>query len=164
MTEDDQIPDAWTMDEQRYERLTRYRREAARGGGQDRIDSQHEKGKRTARERIDYLLDDALHEIGPLARHQRSAFGLDDQRAAGDAVITGHGEIDGRKAFVYALDFTVLGGSVGEVVAEKICTVLEMADDAIASGSPDNNPRKPTAAEIEELYVDVYDDVLTEYA
>ena len=58
MTEDDRIPDAWTMDEQQYERLTRYRREAARGGGQDRIESQHEKGKRTARERVDYLLDD----------------------------------------------------------------------------------------------------------
>ena len=133
MTEDDPIPDAWTMDEQRYEQLTRRRREAARGGGRDRIESQHEKGKQTARERVDYLFDDTFHEIGPLARHQRSEFGLDEQRAAGDAVITGHGEIDGRKAFVYALDFTVLGGSVGRVVAEKICTVLEMA---VESGVP----------------------------
>jgi len=128
MTKEDLTPDAWTMDEQRYEQLTRHRRETVRGGGEDRIESQHKKGKQTARERLAYLLDDdTLREIGPLARHQRSAFGLEDQRVAGDAVVTGYGEIDGQKTFVYALDFTVLGGSVGEVVAEKICTVLEMA-------------------------------------
>jgi acetyl-CoA/propionyl-CoA carboxylase carboxyl transferase subunit len=111
------------------------RREASRlGGGQDRIDAQHDKGKLTARERIDYFLDDdSFREIDPFVEHRATEFDLDQTRVPGDAVVTGYGEVNDRKVFLYALDFTVLGGSVGEVVADKICKVMETA---IENGTP----------------------------
>lgn len=92
------------------------------------IDRQHERGKHTARERIEMLLDKgSFQEIDTLVRHQATGFGIEDNRPLGDAVITGWGNIDGRKVFIFAEDFTVYGGSLGEVVADKITKVMDLA-------------------------------------
>ncbi|MFQ3320025.1 MAG: acetyl-CoA/propionyl-CoA carboxylase carboxyl transferase subunit [Natronomonas sp.] len=109
----------------------RARRKAARkGGGEDRIAVQHEKGKKTARERIEYFLDDdTFREIDPFVEHRSTNFDLEQERYAGDAVVTGYGEVNGRKVFVFAHDFTVLGGSVGEAVADKITKAMDRAVD-----------------------------------
>jgi acetyl-CoA/propionyl-CoA carboxylase carboxyl transferase subunit len=113
------------------EELRRRREQAHLGGGQERIDDQHRKGKMTARERIDYFLDDgSFRELDTFAEHQSTNFDMAEKRYPGDAVVTGHGEVDGRPVFVFAHDFTVLGGSVGEVVADKICKVMDRAIDA----------------------------------
>ncbi len=113
------------------EELRERRAAAERGGGQARIDAQHEKGKLTARERIDYLLDDdSFTEIDTFVEHRSTNFGMDEKHYPGDAVVTGHGEVDGRSVFVYAHDFTVLGGSVGEAVADKVSKVYDRAMEA----------------------------------
>ncbi len=126
-TDDSQRPETW-LNEDPEDELAQRRQETLRGGGEERIESQHDKGKLTARERLDYFLDQGtFREVGPFVEHQHDEFGLDENRVAGDAVVTGYGEVNGRKVFVYALDFTVLGGSVGEAVADKICKVTEMA-------------------------------------
>ena len=92
------------------------------------IDRQHERGKHTARERIEMLLDkDSFQEIDTLVRHQAIGFGIESNRPLGDAVITGWGKVDGRKIFILAEDFTVYGGSLGEVVADKITKVMDLA-------------------------------------
>ncbi len=132
--DDDCIPDGWMMDEQQFDELHRRRQAALRGGGEERIESQHEKGKLTARERLEYFLDEgSFREVGGFAEHQRTEFGLADNRVPGDAVVTGYGEVDGDRIAVYALDFTVLGGSVGELVGDKVCEVMETA---IETGIP----------------------------
>ncbi|MBX0285385.1 acyl-CoA carboxylase subunit beta [Halomicroarcula sp. F28] len=129
--EEDETPD--TADDP-IEELREKRREAELGGGQSRIESQHEKGKMTARERIDFLVDDdSFTEVDPFVEHRSTNFGMEDKKFPGDAVVTGYGEVDGRKVFLFAHDFTVLGGSVGEVVADKICKVM---DKAIENGVP----------------------------
>jgi acetyl-CoA/propionyl-CoA carboxylase carboxyl transferase subunit len=116
------------------EELRRRREQSRKGGGEARIERQHEKGKKTAQERIDYLLDDdTFREVDPFVEHRATAFGMDEKEFPGDAVVTGYGEVHGRKVFVFAHDFTVLGGSVGEVVADKICKVM---DKAIENGVP----------------------------
>jgi len=116
------------------EELRERKRQAELGGGEDRIQSQHDKGKMTARERIDFLVDDGtFNEVDPFVEHRSTNFGMEEKKFAGDAVVTGYGSIDGRKVFLFAHDFTVLGGSVGEVVAEKICKVM---DKAIENGVP----------------------------
>jgi len=116
------------------ERLEDMREEARRGGGEARIARQHEKGKLTARERIAYLLDPGtFHEIDPFVTHRATQFGLDERRTPGDSVVTGWGEIDGRLVYVFAQDFTVMGGSVGEVHGEKVCKVLDLA---LENGAP----------------------------
>jgi len=98
------------------------------GGGQRRIDSQHKKGKLTARERIDVLLDDgSFREYDMLKTHRCDEFGMSDEQYYGDGVITGHGLINNRKVFVFSQDFTVFGGSLSETHAQKICKVMEMA-------------------------------------
>jgi propionyl-CoA carboxylase beta chain len=108
--------------------LRRLREEARLGGGQVRIDAQHKKGKLTARERIDLLLDEgSFEEIDMFTRHRSNAFGLDKERPLGDGVVTGYGTIDGRLVFVFSQDFTVFGGSLSEVHAEKIVKIMEMA-------------------------------------
>ncbi|MCH7740807.1 MAG: methylmalonyl-CoA carboxyltransferase, partial [Chloroflexi bacterium] len=111
------------------------RREAGLlGGGQKRIDAQHEKGKLTARERLDRLLDPgSFTEIDPFVQHQSSDFGLDKMRFDGDSVIAGYGLIGGRQVFVYAMDFTVIGGTLSEAAAGKICKVM---DHATRTGAP----------------------------
>ena len=92
------------------------RQQALEGGGAKRIEAQHAKGKLTARERLSILLDEAsFQELGALATHHNSDFGMDKQRFPGDGIITGFGKIGGRRVAVYAQDFTVLGGSFSEV-------------------------------------------------
>ena len=116
------------------EELRERKREAELGGGKDRIEAQHEKGKMTARERIDFLIDDGtFHEVDPFVEHRSTNFGMEERKYSGDAVVTGYGSVDGRKVFLFAHDFTVLGGSVGEVVADKVCKVM---DKAIENGVP----------------------------
>ena len=98
------------------------------GGGQKRIDKQHEKGKLTARERVQYLLDEgSFEEIGTLVIHRTTDFDMQEQVLLGDGVVTGYGTIDGRLVYVFAQDFTVFGGSLSETHAEKICKVMDMA-------------------------------------
>ena len=110
------------------------RAEAMLGGGQKRIDSQHAKGKLTARERLDILLDeDSFEEIDMYVEHNCVDFGMDEQHIPGDGVVTGSGTINGRLVFVFSQDFTVFGGSLSERHAEKICKVL---DNAMKVGAP----------------------------
>ncbi|PWT94666.1 MAG: methylmalonyl-CoA carboxyltransferase [Blastocatellia bacterium] len=102
--------------------------QAEEGGGAGRIAKQHESGKMTARERIEFLLDDGtFEEFDKLVVHRSKDFGLDKQLFPGDGVVTGYGMIDGRKVFVFAQDFTVFGGSLSETHAEKICKVMDLA-------------------------------------
>lgn len=104
------------------------------GGGEARIESQHKKGKLTARERIDLLLDPgSFQEIGKLVTHRSSDFGLDKQKFLGDGVVTGYGTVDGRLVYVYSQDFTVFGGSLSETHAEKIVKIMDMA---MQNGAP----------------------------
>jgi propionyl-CoA carboxylase beta chain len=110
------------------ERLRALRAESRLGGGQQRIDQQHERGKLTARERLDLLLDaGSFVEFDAFVTHRSNDFGLDEQRVLGDGVVTGHGTIDGRLVFVYSQDFTVFGGSLSEAHAEKICKIMDLA-------------------------------------
>ena len=109
-------------------KLNSKREEARMGGGQKRIDVQHSKGKLTARERIEVLLDpNSFEEYGLYVEHRCSDFGLEDKKHPGDGVVTGQGTINGRLVFVYSQDFTVMGGSLGEAHAKKICHVLDKA-------------------------------------
>ena len=102
--------------------------QAEQGGGTARVQKQHEAGKMTARERIEFLLDEgSFEEFDKLVVHRSKDFGLDQQIYPGDGVVTGHGLIDGRKVFVFAQDFTVFGGSLSETHAEKICKVMDLA-------------------------------------
>src|SRR6266487_5968309 len=101
---------------------------AEQGGGAQRVEKQHAAGKMTARERVDFLLDEGtFQEFDKLVEHRSHDFGLDKQIYQGDGVVTGHGLIDGRKVFVFAQDFTVFGGSLSETHAEKICKVMDLA-------------------------------------
>lgn len=104
------------------------------GGGEKRIESQHSKGKLTARERVNYLLDEGtFEEMGALVTHRSTNFGLDKKKFLGDGVVTGYGTINGRLVYVFSQDFTVLGGSLAEAHAEKICKVMDLA---IQNGAP----------------------------
>ncbi|MBV8339548.1 MAG: acyl-CoA carboxylase subunit beta [Candidatus Eremiobacteraeota bacterium] len=108
--------------------------QAAAPAGQDAIRKQHERGKLTARERVDQLLDPgSFVELDAFAVHRTDAFGLDEKRFVGDGVVTGYGQIDGRRVFIFSQDFSVLGGSLGEVFAEKICKVMDLA---VKTGNP----------------------------
>ncbi len=114
--------------------LRRRKEEALAAGGPTAIEKQHDRGKLTARERVDLLLDEgSFVETDMLSRHRVSAFGLDKNRPYGDGVITGWGTIEGRKVFVFSQDFTVFGGSLGETFAEKVCKVMDLA---AATGAP----------------------------
>lgn len=116
------------------EQLSELECQTALGGGQARIDRQHEAGKLTARERLDLLLDPgSFQELDAFVRHRSTAFGLDKNRPLGDGVVTGHGTIDGRTVFVYAQDFTVIGGSLSGAHAAKICKIM---DRALEVGAP----------------------------
>lgn len=111
-----------------FEMIDKKRNSARLGGGQAKIDAQHAKGKLTARERIDLLLDpESFEEMDMLVSHRCSNFGMEDKGAPGDGVVVGHGTINGRLVFVYSQDFTVLGGSLSETNARKICKVLDAA-------------------------------------
>src|SRR6266542_5461527 len=109
----------------KLDQLRARERLAEEGGGAARVDKQHAAGKMTARERIEFLLDeDSFQEFDRLVEHRSHDFGLDKQMYPGDGVVTCHGLIDGRKVFVFAQDFTVFGGSLSETHAEKICKVM----------------------------------------
>lgn len=108
--------------------LLEMRQKALEGGGEARIAKQHEKGKLTARERIELLLDkDSFEEFDAFVTHRCQDFGLDKKKFLGDGVVTGYGTIDGRLVYVFSQDFTVLGGSLSETFAMKICKVMDMA-------------------------------------
>lgn len=112
----------------KIERLQELRKEALKGGGEARIEKQHEKGKLTARERIDLLLDKgSFEEIDAFVTHRSTNFGLDKQKFLGDGVVTGFGKIHGRPVYVFSQDFTVFGGSLSETHAEKICKIMDLA-------------------------------------
>lgn len=112
----------------RIERLRETRELALQGGGAERIEKQHEKGKLTARERLSLLLDEgSFVEQDMFVTHRSTAFGMDEQKVLGDGVVTGYGTIDGRLVFVFSQDFTVFGGSLSEAHAEKICKLMDMA-------------------------------------
>lgn len=112
----------------KVERLEKLRKEALKGGGEARIEKQHEKGKLTARERIDLLLDKgSFEEIDKFVTHRSTAFGLDKKQILGDGVVTGMGKIHGRPVYVFSQDFTVFGGSLSETHAEKICKIMDLA-------------------------------------
>jgi len=120
--------------DERIEKLRRLRSEALAPTNQRAVERQHDLGKLTARERVKLLLDKgSFQEFDLLVRHQATGFGIENRRPPGDAVVTGHGTIDGRTVFVFAEDFTAFGGSLGEVVADKICKVMDLAMD---TGSP----------------------------
>ncbi len=119
---------------EKIERLEVMNEEALKGGGEDRIAKQHEKGKLTARERIDLLLDEgSFEEIGKFVTHRATDFGMDKQKILGDGVVTGYGTIDGRLVYVFSQDFTVFGGSLSETFAEKIVKIMDMA---MKNGAP----------------------------
>ena len=113
--------------ENNIKKLVDMRAEARMGGGAKRIESQHAKGKLTARERINLLLDEgSFEELDMFVTHSITEFGLGDKQFLGDGVVTGFGTIDGRLVYVYSQDFTVLGGSLSETNARKICKVMEI--------------------------------------
>ena len=115
------------------ERLKKIEEEARLGGGKKRIEEQHSQGKLTARERIDLLLDPGTFvEVSMLAQHQCTDFGMEKNRPWGDGVVTGYGKVNGRVVFVYAQDFTVMGGSVGQVHGQKIAALIRLARQALA--------------------------------
>ncbi len=108
--------------------LEKQRDQARIGGGQARIDGQHQRGKLTARERIEVLVDpDSFEEYDMFVEHRCSNFGMETKKVPGDGVVTGHGTINGRQVFIYSQDFTVLGGSLSETNAKKICKIQDMA-------------------------------------
>jgi propionyl-CoA carboxylase beta chain len=104
------------------------------GGGQARVESQHKKGKLTARERLHFLMDEgSFQEIGMMVTHRSTDFGMETEKYLGDGVVTGYGTVNGRLIYVYSQDFTIFGGSLSETHAEKICKIMEMA---IKNGAP----------------------------
>ncbi|WP_247231439.1 acyl-CoA carboxylase subunit beta [Telluribacter sp. SYSU D00476] len=114
--------------------LNRKNAEALLGGGKERIESQHKKGKLTARERLELLLDEgSFEEIGKFVMHRSKDFGLDKEHYLGDGVVTGYGTVGGRLVYVFAQDFTVFGGSLSETHAEKICKMMDLA---MKNGAP----------------------------
>jgi acetyl-CoA carboxylase carboxyltransferase component len=115
--------------EERMEELAKLRDEAMQPGSAAAVERQHQRGKLTARERIDKLLDpDSFVELDMLARHRAHGFGIENNRPLTDGVVTGWGTVDGRKVFVFSQDFTVFGGALGEVYAEKIHKVMDLAE------------------------------------
>jgi propionyl-CoA carboxylase beta chain len=134
--------------------------EAVHAGSQRAIDAQHAKGKMTARERIEALLDDgSFVELDALARHRAHDFGIEANRPYGDGVVTGHGTVDGRPVCVFSQDFTVFGGSLGEVFGEKIVKVMDLA---LKTGCPVIGINDSGGARIQEgvvalgLYAEIF--------
>ncbi len=116
------------MSKEKYAILSSMRKKAESGGGQDRINEIREKGRLTARDRIVYLLDEgSFDELDMFKEHRTYDFGMEKKRFLGDGVVVGHGRIEGRIVFVFAYDFTILGGSLSLAVSEKICKVMDMA-------------------------------------
>ncbi|MCK6650721.1 MAG: acyl-CoA carboxylase subunit beta, partial [Bacteroidia bacterium] len=120
--------------EKKIQELDKKIAEAHLGGGEKRIESQHKKGKLTARERLHFLLDEgSFEEIGMFVTHRSTEFGLEREKYLGDGVVTGYGTINGRLVYVFSQDFTVFGGSLSETHAEKICRIMDLA---MKNGAP----------------------------
>jgi len=120
--------------EDKIEQLRRMREQARLGGGQKRIDRQHARGKMTARERVEKLLDPgSFRELDMFVTHRAVGFGIEKQKFLGDSVVTGWGTINGRRVYVFSQDFTVFGGSLSEVHAEKVCKIMDLA---MKNGAP----------------------------
>ena len=114
--------------EEKFNKLDQLRKEAKLGGGEKRIDSQHKKGKLTARERIELLVDEgSFDEVDMFVKHRSNDFGLDNEKYLGDGVVTGFAKINSRPIAIFSQDFTVFGGSLSESHAEKICKIMDMA-------------------------------------
>lgn len=145
--------------DEKIEKLEEMRERALLGGGEARIERQHEAGKLTARERIHELFDPGtFFEIDKFVTHRCTDFGMQDQKFLGDGLVTGYGKIDGRQAFVFAQDFTVFGGSLSGAFAEKICKVMDLAAKA---GAPMIGLNDGAGARIQEGVVSLggYGDV-----
>jgi acetyl-CoA carboxylase carboxyltransferase component len=118
----------------KIEHLRQLREQAKLGGGQRRIDAQHAKGKLTARERVELLMDPgSFRELDMFVTHRTVGFGIEEKKFLGDSVVTGWGTIEGRLVYVFSQDFTVFGGSLGEVHAEKVCKIMDLA---VKNGAP----------------------------
>ncbi len=123
-----------SSNQDKIKELIKFREEAKMGGGQKRIDSQHKKGKLTARERIEMFLDEgSFEEFDMFVKHRSTNFGIDKEKYFGDGVVTGYGTVDGRLVYIFSQDFTVFGGSLSETFAAKICKVMDMA---MKNGAP----------------------------
>ena len=145
--------------EEKMKKLDEMRERASLGGGEARIERQHEAGKLTARERIHHVFDPGtFFEIDKFVTHRCTDFGMQDQQFLGDGVVTGYGKIDGRQAFVFAQDFTVFGGSLSGAFAEKICKIMDLAAKA---GAPVIGLNDGAGARIQEGVVSLggYGDV-----
>ncbi len=134
-TTDKDVETAKTITSQdRIEELRKRKKAALTPGGRDAAKKQHDRGKLTARERVELLMDrGSFVETDPFAVHRAHDFGMDRKRPPGDGVVTGYGTVDGRKIFVASQDFAVFGGSMGEVHAQKVCKVMDLA---ISTGAP----------------------------
>src|SRR6266540_3641514 len=122
----------------RFEELSRRNQQADEAGGPERIERHHKAGKKTARERLEILLDKgSFAEVDRFVVHQNNDFGMDAQRIPGDGVVTGSGRVHGRPVFTFAQDFTVFGGSLSEAYARKICKIMDLA---MKTGGPVYSP------------------------
>ena len=129
MTIDSGTPKSATPARDPIERLNHMREQSLVGGGEKRIAAQHAKGKMTARERIDFLVDEgSFTELDRFVTHRCTDFQMEEQKILGDGVVTGHARIDGRPVYLFSQDFTVFGGALGEVFAEKIHKVMDLAN------------------------------------
>jgi propionyl-CoA carboxylase beta chain len=118
----------------KLDKLIKMRADAVLGGGQERIEKQHAKGRMTARERIEMLLDEgSFEEFDMFKTHRCTQFGMEGKEFLGDGVITGYGTINGRVVYVFSQDFTVFGGSLSETFAEKVCKIMDLA---MKNGAP----------------------------
>ncbi|MEK7807335.1 MAG: carboxyl transferase domain-containing protein, partial [Chloroflexota bacterium] len=114
--------------DQKLDALEQLRQQAYKGGGKQRVDQQHDRGKLTARERVALLMDEGtFEELDTFVTHRATDFGLADRKFLGDAVVTGFGKVEGRQVFCFAHDFTVFGGSLSEAVSQKICKMMDLA-------------------------------------
>src|SRR5947209_19083212 len=121
----DKAPETY---EEKLGQLQEIRDEAIHAGSEQAVAKQHEKGKYTARERVEKLLDPgSFQELDTFVRHRTTEFEMDKNRPWGDAVVIGHGTIEGRRVCVFSQDFTVFGGSLGEVMGEKVCKIMGLA-------------------------------------
>ena len=150
-------------EDSKIEKLYQMRAQSQMGGGQERIDAQHQRGKMTARERIELLLDrGSFREVDAFVVHRTHDFGLDQRKHLADSVITGWGTVGGRLVYIFSQDFTVFGGSLGEVHAEKVCKIMDMA---MKNGAPVIGLNDSGGARIQEgvvslgAYADIFLDL-----
>ncbi|MBI4607438.1 MAG: methylmalonyl-CoA carboxyltransferase, partial [Candidatus Rokubacteria bacterium] len=145
--------------QERFQELSRRNREAELAGGPERVERQHKAGKKTARERIEGLVDKgSFAEVDKFVVHQCQDFGMADQKIPGDGVVTGSARVHGRPVFVFAQDFTVFGGSLSDAYARKICKTMDLA---VKAGAPNIWHNDSGGARIKEVEVSLagYSDI-----